>query len=331
MNWKVCKTDDKFEGALQSWKAIARCDEMLDKLLMWIDQLFRYGDGPIIWLDHPSREMAPIYLVSHHGKDVKSYACYHQWGCRYCGAATNQLYHAHWDFDQCVAAQKEVVEFLQPMLRLLPAYRQVCSLPPGESLRDHSLGELTPVEARACLDQRQGEALQLGQALRHSFENGVVPGGAPQAELGSQEQVVVEESAAWRTANDKNRHRHPPSLEEPRCLWKKYQHDGNVWWFNPHSQDCFFEATGSKEPPVKRFGGTCSKFGDHSPPDSDSDVPDGEESTTIPGGGSTQAETESTAPGDVCMLPIDADECTHRAFLYNMYTRTSQPPHGEFI
>ena len=75
-NWKICKSDEQFEGALCSWSAIAKYRVELDRLVGFIHQLFRYGDGPVIWIEHKSREKAPLYLVSHHGKGVQAHACY---------------------------------------------------------------------------------------------------------------------------------------------------------------------------------------------------------------------------------------------------------------
>ena len=110
-NWKVCNTDQQFTSALDSWQEKAKYDVEISRLRLFLDQLFRYGKGPIIWTDHPSREQAPLYLVSHH-KGIQSHLCYQQWGCRDCGAATNQLYHASWTLEECVEARKEMCTFL---------------------------------------------------------------------------------------------------------------------------------------------------------------------------------------------------------------------------
>ena len=124
VNWKVCRSDSDFGGALQSWQDMARYTAELSRSMDFIDQLFRYGGGPIIWLAHESREMAPLYLVSHHGRGIARHACHQQWGCLYCGAATNQLRHAHWNYDECLAARREALDFLRPMLNLLPSFRK---------------------------------------------------------------------------------------------------------------------------------------------------------------------------------------------------------------
>ena len=65
------KSDDAFEGALTSWKAIARYDDELARLVDFIHQLFRYGK-PIFWIEHPNRTSAPLYFVSFHGKGKKN-------------------------------------------------------------------------------------------------------------------------------------------------------------------------------------------------------------------------------------------------------------------
>ena len=163
MNWKVCDTDVAFHGALQSWKEITKYNDMLDTLLELIDQLFRYGPGPIIWLDTEDRAKAPIYLVSHHGDGIRRHACYQLWGCRYCRASTNQLYHAHWDYDMCLAARREVVAFLQPMLSLLPAFQNIFT---GRCVRDRLRGD-TPSWAQTQA-QAQSTATGGGERLDKS-------------------------------------------------------------------------------------------------------------------------------------------------------------------
>ena len=125
-NWNICKTDDEWEGALKSWYDTTLLPEETEPLWKWLDALFRYGRGPIIWLDRAERSRAHIYLVSHHGSGIKRHCYYQQRGCRYCGGCTNQLYHADpWDIAGCKRAFNGVLQFLKPMLMLLDSYKQV--------------------------------------------------------------------------------------------------------------------------------------------------------------------------------------------------------------
>ena len=99
----ICKTDDEWTGALNSWYDTTLLPEETEPLWKCLDGLFRYGGGPIIWLDRPERSRAPIYLESHHGSGVKRHRYFQQWGCRYCGGCANQLYHADpWDIPRCM-------------------------------------------------------------------------------------------------------------------------------------------------------------------------------------------------------------------------------------
>ena len=41
VNWKVCRRDSEFDGALQSWKEIAKYKDGLARLVDFIDKLFR--------------------------------------------------------------------------------------------------------------------------------------------------------------------------------------------------------------------------------------------------------------------------------------------------
>ena len=122
MNWKVCKTDTEFFSSITSLEQTARCQDELDAFTKFLDELFRYGKGPIIWTTHPSRHDAPLYLVSHHHR-VPRHSRYRLWGCRACGWTTNQLWHASEDFDECLAGRREEVEFLLLMLRLLKSFQ----------------------------------------------------------------------------------------------------------------------------------------------------------------------------------------------------------------
>ena len=70
-SWNACDDESKWEGALTSWHDIARVPHQTAALFKWLDSLFRYGKGPIIWMDRPERMRAPLYLVSHHGKNIK--------------------------------------------------------------------------------------------------------------------------------------------------------------------------------------------------------------------------------------------------------------------
>jgi hypothetical protein len=127
--------------------------------------------------------------------------------------------------------------------------------------------------------------------------------------------------------------------------WKKYKTaKGHLWWWNDKSHDWFFEATGSREPPVRKFGGSCSKDGDCCK--SGNADSEGEESTASPGGDSTSVGdfTSSSIGIDMTdmiatvtgprLLPIDKNDCTHRTFYHNMYDPAAgnhEAPHGHFV
>ena len=131
-------------------KKTGHIDE-LNQLMDSIAELFRYGGGPIIWLQHPLQQQAPLYLVSHHGAGIKRHACFQQWGCLKCGEATSQLYHAHWEYEKCLQARVEVVEFLRPMLSLLPSFKKLAE---GDPIRmSRLLGEPLPLAPTVTLSE----------------------------------------------------------------------------------------------------------------------------------------------------------------------------------
>ena len=133
--------------------------------------------------------------------------------------------------------------------------------------------------------------------------------------------------------------------EEP-ARWEKYcSEDGHMWWWNSKSGEWFFEETGSTKLPVRECGGSCGKFGGCYKSGSDDCDSDGEESTATGAGSTSVGDSSSASTVAVHPLvptttvtgprlpPIDEDNCTHRAFYYNMYSAASgnhEPPKGVF-
>ena len=122
-----------------------------------------------------------------------------------------------------------------------------------------------------------------------------------------------------------------------------------MWWWNSVSQDYFYEETGSKQVPVKKFGGCCSNSSGFSQSDDEaSTATGGDDSISV---GPSSFTTDMTHPhvptATVTGSPrltiideideideIDKDQCTHRAFYNNMYTArlgTHEPPSGDFL